>query len=120
MLLCVALLLGRWSDAHLHLCFDGKEQTASLHVFGNGLHHDKLNLAISHQDADLAISGEILSKTKFESDLPLALLSVLFLLGLIRTLRTYSLPSIPGTFHPAQTHLLPPLRGPPLGIYLAF
>src|SRR3546814_11430117 len=45
-----ALLLGRVGEAHLHLCFDGKESPSSFHVFDIGLHHSWSGIDSPHED----------------------------------------------------------------------
>ena len=113
-LLCVPLLLGRVGGAHLHLCLDGKEPPSSFHLFDNGLHHGLSDMAVPHQDMDVAASGDLLSKGKFEFDLPLALLAAFFLLGLPARTRQFVASPAPRAVLAAPLCLLPPSRGPPL------
>src|SRR3546814_11534851 len=72
---CVTLLLGRVGEAHLHLCFDGKESPSSFHVFDIGLHHSGSGIDAPHADLDVAVSGERLSTVKFLWCAPLVLLA---------------------------------------------
>ncbi len=113
-LICAALLFARLGGAHLHLCFDGKEPASSFHLFDNGLHHEPTGVAASHQDADIAVTGEALSKVKFELDLPLALLAAVFLLSLFRRSPHFVSTALPHAIVAAPRFLLPPVRGPPL------
>lgn len=113
-LLCVALLLGRVGDAHLHLCFDGMEPPSSVHLFDFGVHHAEPDLETSHVDVDVAIAGDLLSKSKFKWHLLLALLVAIVMPGLRRKAHQTGVP-FGSRFHPASPpYLRPPLRGPPL------
>ena len=111
-LLCVALLAGRVSGAHVHLCFDGTEPPSSFHLFDNGMHHAAPDLSALHADVDVSLAGDLLSKNKSGYDLPLLLLSC----GpLFRSRRRFAYPCLPSTGFPAPPlFLLPPPRGPPL------
>ena len=114
MLLCVTLLL-RVGGAHLHLCFDGTEPPASLHLFEDGPHHETLSFGFTHQDVDIAVVAELLSKSNNSAnDLPLTMLLLASLLGFWFQPQRYFSALLP-PFHYASKWLLrPPLRGPPL------
>ena len=114
-LLCIALLVVRIDGAHLHLCPDGNEPPASLHLLDNGLHLPESGADAQHQDADLALADEPFPKlTKLDSDLPVFLVVALLFWTLSKTFRQqisgYRSPivSTPPRF------LRPPSRGPPL------
>ena len=120
-LLCVAMLGGRMSGAHLHLCLDGSEPPSELHLFDGGqYHHDPgshhdpgpHHVYGSHQvsgtdhphgDVSIALVGELTAKGKDQWQLPLVLLSALVLLGLLRLPRRLLVPG-------SSRFLLPPLR----------
>lgn len=112
-LLCVALLLGRVNGAHLHLCLDGSEPPASLHLSETGHDADHHN-DTAHDDVDVTLPGDAASKpAKLSLDLPLLVLALL----LLRLPRTAA-PRLRNRGRPAHTTdpllLRPPLRGPPL------
>jgi hypothetical protein len=118
-LMCVVLLLGPVGGAHLHLCFDGKEPPASFHLFDLGLHHSKPGhsepgMNAPHEDSDVAVSDNLLSKGKFEWTPTLALLAATLLLSLLRTPQRFIPLFTARATPPAPLFLRPPLRGPPL------
>ncbi len=113
-LLCVTLLLGRVGEAHLHLCFDGKERPSSFHVFDIGLHHSGSGIDALHDDLDVAVSGERLSTGKFQWSAPLALLAAIVLCGFPHVRRRLAVPLPARTVPATPPFLWPPLRGPPL------
>lgn len=112
-LMCVALLGARVGGAHLHLCLDGSEPPAALHIEG-GEHHDDHHLSGTHDDVDVPLLAEALTKAgKTGFDLPALLLTVwLTFLFLRRTVQ----PRVPLPFRLTafSDFLRPPLRGPPL------
>ena len=113
-LLCVMLLVVRVGGAHLHLCFDGGEPPVSLHLMDNGVHHGAPGMDAAHQDADIAVAGEVLAKfAKLGLDLPVLLLAALLVWSLLQAPRQPA----PGYRNPLSVStartLRPPLRGPP-------
>jgi len=116
-LMCVMLLVARVDGAHWHLCFDGKEPPASLHLVDMTPHHGTLpGASAAHHDADVALSGDVVSKSakwSFGLDYTPALVAVAFLLVLLHTAQGSSVPAY-GRYAPAAPYFLrPPLRGPP-------
>ncbi len=113
-LLCAVLLSARADGAHLHLCFDGSEPPVSFHAFDVDLHQDEPQSAAPHQDADVGVLGEILTKLlTLDLDLPPVLLAALIGLILLQASRER-----PQFFErrkavAAALYLRPPLRGPP-------
>ena len=113
--LCVAMLAGRVGGAHLHLCFDGEESAKALHWMDSGIHHPgEAGMVLPHQDADVAVIGELIAKSdKLAADLPLFLVALLLPWLLLQAprfsppLRTHLVPFAP-------LFLRPPLRGPPV------
>ena len=101
-LFTVAFLLARLTGAHLHLCLDGNEPLAQLHVSDNAEvdhHHGDTQ---SHEDVDVDALGNALAKVA-KLDLPvLAILALCFALLCIVAMRL-----------PAQVALRQPPRGPP-------
>ncbi len=122
-LLYVALFTVQAGRAHLHLCLDGGEPAASLHMADSGLHHTGPGTTdAGHQDIDLTLVGVALTGSGvLDSSLPLALLAVV-LLRLLRLLpqspRQLLSGYRPPFLAPAAQLLHPPLRGPPLPISL--
>ena len=113
--LFIALLVVRIDGAHLHLCLDGGEPPANLHLLDNGLHHLDPGGDAEHQDADVALGDESLAKlTKASTDLPYFIAVALLFWTILMTFRQKlsgcqsPLVSTPPRF------LRPPLRGPPL------
>ena len=116
-LLCVMLLVARVDGAHWHLCFDGKESPASLHLFDVGPHHGGLPAAsAAHHDTDVALSADVLSKSgkwPLGLDYTPALIAVAFLLVLLNPARGYTPPIFGRAAAVAPFYLHPPSRGPP-------
>ena len=114
-LLCIFVVMLRISGAHLHLCFDGGEAPAAMHITDDeGLHHanDK-----THSDLDVSAVGDALVKhldSGFNLPLLIATFFIVFcvrnpVLQISRTRINYLLPV---AAH--RAHLRPLLRGPPL------
>lgn len=123
-LACLTLLFTQMGGAHLHLCFDGQEPPASLHLSDanhhddhHGGHHDRHHAAgeTPHSDLDVPLANDVLSKpVKPILDLSLILLAVLWL-GALSFTRDRIPPPDPTRLRAFSTFLLlPPLRGPPL------
>ena len=114
LLVAVALLLTRIGGAHLHLCFDGREAPATMHLEDAGLHHTSPGAGQTHQDLDITAAGGVLSK------LNLDLLAVVFAVFFFGPLLLVARKLVPATRLPYYSPLLhfirPPLRGPPLPI----
>lgn len=114
-LLCALLLSARADGAHLHLCFDGSEPPVSFHAFDVGLHHDEPQSAAPHQDSDVGVLGQLLTKLlTLDLDLPPALLAAVIALFLVPAARMLPRSVAPRAALAAATFLRPPLRGPPL------
>ena len=114
-ILCIFAVMLRISGAHLHLCFDGSEPPATMHIVDDeGLHHinDK-----AHSDLDVSAVGSTLVKQLDSGfDLPL-LIAAFFVIFCVRNSalefsRTRFDYLLPVTAH--RAHLRPLLRGPPL------
>ncbi len=114
-LLCVMLLVARVGGAHLHLCFDGGEPPANLHLMDSGLHHSEPGMAADHHDVDVAVVGEVMAKVaKLGVDLPILLLAVLLVWSQIQVPSKLA-PGFRNLLSPSAVRSLrPPLRGPPL------
>ncbi len=99
--------------AHLHLCFDGSEPPATLHVADTD-HHADHHTSDAHDDLDVSAFGEAIAKLgQLQLDLPVILLAVLLLPLLLGG--RHGLPAErPRPFVSPPLFLRPPLRGPPL------
>jgi hypothetical protein len=112
-LVCVALLVARIGGAHLHLCFDGSEPPASLHVLDVGL-HSGVSADSEHHDYDLMLGEQTLAKYgDHEIDLPALLLTALVLLLVVPLARRAAIVRSPAPRVRAPSSLHPPPRGPP-------
>lgn len=111
----IALVAMRMSGAHMHLCPDGREAAASVHLVDTAPHHADDEAADDHQDRDVDLSdAAIFKKSDTSGDLmPLVFALILLLVlprvrAFIPTARTVALPLGP------RLYFTPPLRGPPL------
>ncbi|MET0532853.1 MAG: hypothetical protein ABW171_01400 [Steroidobacter sp.] len=112
----LAVLAVRLSDTHLHLCFDGQEPPASVHLADASVHHDE-----DHGDesahADQDIDPFIGTVVKSDDDTqPL----LAFIVGALLTIDLIPPdPAVPAfnreplTVSDPPFYLRPPLRGPP-------
>lgn len=126
---CFALLAARVNGTHLHLCLDGQEAPAEIHL-GDAVshddhpspvhesthveHHSALLNVPTHDDVDIDITADSLSKLP-KLDWPVMALLVILLfslsgLGSAGFLPRHRAPDR-SSFH---IYLRPPLRGPPL------
>lgn len=114
--LLVAVLFVRLGDAHLHLCFDGQEPPATVHVMEDTAHHDDgAGTGVSeHNDQDINLFDAVLAKKAGAADFLLLAIAVILLLLPRLSVRqkvffapVQTVASLPLFFHP-------PLRGPPL------
>jgi hypothetical protein len=104
----------RLSGVHLHLCLDGQEPSASLHLEHDDGHDEYHHLQASHQDQDVDLLTDVFVKKAELGDIDvlagsarlLALLPLADRLG--PELLTTLLPTGP------PHYILPPLRGPPV------
>jgi hypothetical protein len=111
--LCLALLamlVIRLGEMHLHLCFDGQEPAAAVHVGDLPSHDDGSH---SDQDVELSTTQGLVKKAGVDTlDLLFICLVVLLLLPVLRRITP---PRAVLFFSPAQpAYFLPPVRGPPL------
>jgi hypothetical protein len=112
-LICAALLFARLGGGHLHLCLDGSEPAASLHV-ANPEHHADHHSDPGHDVRDVSLLDDALTKSgKSDLDLPLLLAALWLMTVLFARLRiTAAAPPPPWTSRPRFCR--PPRRGPPL------
>jgi hypothetical protein len=118
-MLCITMLVMRIGGAHIHVCLDGSEPPASLHIGDNGI-HDQHHPSGAHVDAaewdsDVSVPGDALVKNLTgDVDLPTlaaTLCLLLFIVPLLRIFTRYLDP--PLVRISGRSQLLPPPRGPP-------
>jgi hypothetical protein len=112
-LLCIFVVMMRVSGAHMHLCFDGSEPPATLHMDNDqGLHHTNDR---SHSDADVSLDDTLVKKFDlgFDSQVLLATLFLLIAIVPLVTLSRIRFDLLPH-LHSQRAFIRPPLRGPPL------
>lgn len=111
----LALLGVRTSDAHVHLCFDGQEPSASLHVSDTTALCHVADDRSTHQDQDVDALGVVLAKKDSHdfavAPLPIADIVLMLLApprsSVVREVTTDVLRANRPYWH------LPLLRGPP-------
>ena len=113
-LLCVTLLVVRVNGAHLHLCFDGAEPFASVHMLDSNAAEADPGPAIAHHEDDVSLIGDFLGKSgNVGLELPTLLTIVFVLWAAIQPSRQ----SEPGyrlaLAASNRRFLLPPPRAPP-------
>ncbi|MGE0582899.1 MAG: hypothetical protein AB7P31_12310 [Steroidobacteraceae bacterium] len=117
--LAIALLLVRVGEAHLHLCLDGQDRAAAMHI-EDAPRHDGTQASVDgHNDLDVDLSVLPWLKNAATDDTTLATLGLFPLDAILLALL---LPALLLTFPPARLRLpvpdslfdlRPPLRGPP-------
>jgi hypothetical protein len=112
----LAVLAVRLADTHLHLCFDGQEAPASVHLADASVHHEAdHDEGQAHADQDVDPFVGTLAKSDDDSQ-PLLALIVGTLLTIDLLPPDHAAPAFP-LETPLATdppfHLRPPLRGPP-------
>ena len=107
------LITVRSADAHVHLCLDGQEPPAALHVADGGVHHDSAEAQQGHQDKDVKYAVDGTFKKADAGDVLLIATAWSFVATL--PARTAEPPQHwEATHAPSDPfHLRPPLRGPP-------
>ena len=124
-LFTVAFLVARLTGAHLHLCLDGSEPLAQLHVSDTAEtdhyhlidHHGVASEAVhsgTHDDVDVDALGSLLAKV-FKVDLSTAALLALCFAFLRIAVRRLPAPEfVRQPERPPPRYLRPLLRGPPV------
>lgn len=112
-LLALAFLVARVSGVHLHLCLDGSEPFASVHMLDPGEEELSAGLSATHHDEEIFPIADAVSKSKIDLDLTAMVAVVFVLLALLQ---------LPGLIAPERRAIpaasrvrvfLPPSRGPP-------
>lgn len=125
-----AFVVARVTGAHLHLCLDGAEPLAQLHVSDTAEvdhhphehdqhvdHHDDAHddgdLAQSHEDVDVDALGNVMAKAgKLDSSLN-AMFAWVFVFGVLMPARQPAPAYRQTPARPPPRFLRPLLRGPP-------
>lgn len=112
------LITVRSADAHVHLCLDGQEPPAALHVADGGVHHagaetQQAHQDQAHQDKDVKYSVDGTFKKADANDV--WFIATVWSLVASLPARTAEPPQYAeATPCPSDPfHLRPPLRGPP-------
>jgi hypothetical protein len=108
------MLIVRTADAHAHLCFDGKEPPAVIHLADGGNHPCETDTSTEpNNDQDVQLAADLILKKASEVDscLPALFRSVLLFVV------PHAEERIPVVAHSVRVESLidlrPPLRGPP-------
>lgn len=113
----LALITMQLGDAHMHLCFDGQEPPASLHVYDTSRHHPPLGMDETHTDKDVNVdvaSAVLAKKAGTSGDMPgpIRTDAPSLLLPVYRAAHSFAaLPLLPASL---RWYFQPPQRGPPL------
>ena len=113
-LLAMMFVVARTADAHAHLCSDGKEPPAAVHVADGDVHPCETDTSQQHQgDQDIQLSADVVAKKPAPSDAWIPCIVALDLLFIARPLSD----PIPDLAQTDDTRpplfRVPPLRGPP-------
>ena len=111
----LVLLFLRIGGVHLHLCLDGQESFATLHVQDSGLEHADSGASGHHHDENIDDGAASLVKSfTADFDVPPILLAAFALWAVLPPLR---MPRVRNSRIPpfrVPAFLRPPLRGPPV------
>lgn len=114
-LVLFAFVATRFAGVHLHMCFDGQEAPAAVHMADGAVHHDEHHATSSHNDRDIDLFDAALLKKVADTDvlIPLFFAALLFLLrpSPYRMWPRWAVRVVPAD---DPLRLKPPLRGPPL------
>lgn len=109
----LAFLGVRMSDAHLHVCLDGQEPPLTVHTSDGSVHHDEHHHEESeHNDRDVELNEAALFKVSSDADVFLPVIAFFLLPIILETKRVAANLERPPTLRPVSK-LRPPLRGPP-------
>lgn len=105
------------SGEHLHMCLDGSEAPASIHLTDDGAHHPGLDTGFDHEhhDTDISLTGIALVK-KVDGTLDaqaLVAAAVLFLRLPVAAPNFIPRNDVSVAVATRPADLLPPPRGPP-------
>lgn len=111
----VSVLSARVSGVHLHLCRDGQEPPATMHLADAGNHDEQHAPADSqHSDVDVGLDAGLAKAAKSLTDFPSLAGPVAgpFILAAVH--KAVWAPLNPAHSRARPRFLRPPLRGPPL------
>jgi len=112
-LFLVAFFVARLTGAHLHLCLDGSEPPAQLHVSDSAEVGHHIDDAQSHDDVDVDALGSVLAKVA-KLDLPAITLTAWCLaLLFVVVMRQPASVAVRRSPHRPSRYLRPLLRAPP-------
>lgn len=111
----MVFVLVRTADAHAHLCFDGEEPPASVHVADGELHPCESSETSGHTgDKDVRLTPDVLLK-KASADDAWIPSSIQFEVSFVAHTLHEPLRAVAQIDHAsARYFILPPLRGPPV------
>jgi hypothetical protein len=114
--LALAVFTVRASDTHLHLCFDGREAPAAVHLADGSVHNDEHHQEGEHhadKDVDPFV-GLLLKSVGTDPDvaLPTTIVALVLLLPPAPDAMPVATDPVRLAAGP-PFHLRPPLRGPP-------
>jgi hypothetical protein len=113
------------AHAHVHLCFDGQEPPASVHLSDKSGHHDSVRPSDQiagfghyaddedHDDVDLDLANPALAKT-FKHDVTAICPTWHKGAPIVRSVAEAPAPALDRPIASTRTYLHPPLRAPPL------
>lgn len=118
MLLCVfawMLVILRVADAHAHLCFDGKEPPATIHVADLGSHPCETDPVTDHSgDKDIQPAAEVLLKKASFDEFWLPSVAIPAAAIVLQSYDEVALPGSQLAHAGPVVFFRPPLRGPPV------
>jgi hypothetical protein len=114
-LLALMLVIVRIADAHAHICADGEEPPASIHLGDGSSHPCDDGQSNDHAgDKNVQIGGDVVLKKAASFDHPWIPAFVAFAFDFTAHSSNEAIFSEPLTVHAeAAAYLRPPLRGPP-------
>ena len=111
-LLCLVVIASP-VGAHLHLCFDGQEPAASLHLIDDGMHHPDSGLDRPHHDAEVNVDTHGLPKLDKYATFAAARVMVWLLLGPAPSVRVARARARRRPRDRPRSYLRPLTRAPP-------
>jgi len=112
-LVAIALVGVRTTGAHVHLCRDGDEPRASVHVIDDALCETSLGAPKDHNDQDYDAVGDALAKKGCQDDALIPLAAACVVVAIVAPARVIT-ERVTDAPAPKKLQLLrPPLRGPP-------
>ena len=100
------------AHAHVHLCFDGQEAPAAIHLDDDTGHLLEHAAGSQHDDVDVDLQGQALAKS-VKHDLTAIDAPVVWTLSFDRQAVTPQHASADTPRRPPAPYLTPPLRAPP-------